>query len=91
VVTTSASETAFSSEGSLGSGAGESSGKLSWAKTATRARPEAAVSPRKAKTVLRIRSGRPCPARLGSRNEARSLLWKRWRTTSCIGRSGRRQ
>lgn len=61
--------------GSSGSGAGSSSGKPGWAKSATRASPAAAVSPRRAKAVLRIRSVKPAPAKLGSRTEERSLLW----------------
>lgn len=59
--------------GSSGNGAGESRGKLSWAKIATNAKALAAVNPRKAKAVLRILSGRPLPATLGSRKEG-SLL-----------------
>lgn len=35
--------------------------------------------------MLRIRSGRPVPAKLGSRKEESSLLWNAWRTDSCIG------
>jgi hypothetical protein len=60
----------------LGSGSGERSGKPSCAKVATTTNPAAAVSPRNAKTVLRMRSGKPWPAKLGSRIEARALMWK---------------
>lgn len=69
--------------GSSGNGAGESRGKLSWAKIATSAKALAAVSPRKAKAVLRILSGKPLPAKLGSRRES-SLLWWLEFTTCCI-------
>jgi len=51
--------TASAPEGPLGIGAGESRWNPGWAKRATMARPAAAVSPRKAKAVLRMRSGRP--------------------------------
>src|SRR4051812_36630028 len=72
-------------EGWSGSGAGVSSGKPGWAKIATRARPPAAVKPRRAKVVLRIRSGRPSPAKLGNRSQASRRLWKLECTRSCIG------
>ena len=88
MATTSASATALAREGSLGMGAGVSSGKPSWAKNATSARPAAAVRPRKAKAVLRIRSGNPLPATLESRRNERSLVWKVGRTSSCIDSDG---
>jgi hypothetical protein len=74
-----------SNDGSAGSGTGESSGQPGWAKIATSARPAAAVSPSKAKVVLRIRSGNPSPAKLGGRRAETSLLWRRELTCSCIG------
>lgn len=58
-------------EGSSGSGAGLSRGKPGRAKIATNAKLAAAVSPRRAKPVARIRSVIPCPARLDHRTERR--------------------
>lgn len=72
--TTSASATALAREGPLGSGAGSRSGKPSWAKIATRASPPAAINPMKAKTVVRIRSVQPRPAKLGRRSATRGLF-----------------
>lgn len=86
-----ASATALSRSGSLGRGDGDRSGKPSWAKIATIARAAAAVSPSNAKAVLRIRSGRPFPAKLGSRSDERSLLLKLECTSTSIGRSSSRQ
>jgi hypothetical protein len=61
--------------GSDGNGAGSRREDPGWAKIATRASPAAAVRPRSAKAVLRIRSGSPRPAKLGRRSEASGLLW----------------
>jgi hypothetical protein len=80
-----ASATALNREGSLGSGACSRSGKPSWAKIATRASPAAAVSPMKAKIVVRIRSGQPCPAKLGNRGDKIGLRGRLEGTASCIG------
>ena len=63
-------------------------GKLGWAKIATRARPAAAVRPRKAKAVLRIRSGRPCRRSWAAATTCRSLMLTMERTTPCIGTGG---
>lgn len=82
-----ASATDASWAGPLGSGAGESSGKPAWASIATTIRPAAAVRPRKAKAVVRSRSGRPLPAKL-SRSEENRLLSKIERTTSHIDAEG---
>jgi hypothetical protein len=61
-------------EGSLGSGAGESTCSCGAAKIAIRASPAAAIRPRKAKVVARIRSMRLPPAKFGTRRAERSLL-----------------
>jgi hypothetical protein len=71
-------------EGSAGRGAGEIRLKPGWAKIATRARPAAAVSPSRAKLVLRIRSASPLPATLDRRRVEISLLWRE-STSSFIG------
>jgi hypothetical protein len=72
-------------DGWSGSGAGEIRLNPGWAKIATSASPAAAVSPSRAKLMLRIRSGKPSPAKLGSRSAESSLLWRMECTSSCIG------
>lgn len=72
-------------DGWSGSGAGEIRLNPGWAKIATSASPAAAVSPSRAKLMLRIRSGKPSPARLGSRSAESSLLWRLECTSSYIG------
>lgn len=71
-------------EGSLGSGAGESTCSCGAAKIAIRASPAAAIRPRKAKVVARIRSIRLPPAKFGTRRAAGSLMWNLDCTTSFI-------
>lgn len=71
-------------EGSLGSGAGESRCSCGAAKIAIRASPAAAIRPRKAKVVARIRSMRLPPAKFGTRRAEGSLMWNLDCTTSFI-------